>query len=303
MAIFNIFSKRQKELKGEIPNIYVFDNIPQKLKIQINHILDDAIGIDNYSDRMESKAYELIHKTLCREYGVFHLVSHDMYPKENVLNFFLNEKDVEKNLDVIELGFRFIDLVVRKNIHSYPNKKIEADEAIFELNERFRENGVGYSFEGGEIIKVESTYIHNEITKPTIALTWNTKFSGANDEYMKAHKHYRAGNNKECLNECLKALESTLKIICKNKGWNFAESDTSRRLIQICFSNELVPTFTQNQFTSLQNLIESGVPSIRNKKGGHGQGENIVIVDESLARYALNLTGTNIIFLINQSKI
>jgi len=120
---------------------------------------------------------------------------------------------------------------------------------------------------------------------------------------MKAHEHYRNGRNKECLNECLKAIESTLKTICKIKNWQYAETDTARKLIQICFTNNLVPTYTQNQFTSLQNLIESGVPTIRNKQGGHGQGQNIINVDDKLTQYALNLTGTNIIFLIKQSGI
>jgi hypothetical protein len=101
----------------------------------------------------------------------------------------------------------------------------------------------------------------------------------------------------------LKAFESTLKIICKRKGWTYKETDTSRKLIQVCFKNELVPTFTQNQFTSLQNLVESGVPTIRNKLGGHRQGEVPKNVDDTMTRYALNLTGSNILFLIEQSQI
>lgn len=303
MAIFELFSKRQKRLNGEVPEVYVFDIIEKKFRIQFLHILDDAIGIDSYHDHYERKAYDEMHSILCREYGVFNLVSYDMYAKDNVRNFFLNENSTEKVLDVIELATKYIDRFIRNREWEFPNKKINADQAIDELNERFKENGIGYSYENGEIIKIESTIIHQEVTKPTIALTWNKKFSGANDEYMKAHQHYRNGHNKECLNECLKSLESTLKTIIKSKGWEYSETDTARKLIQICFENKLVPTFTQNQFTSLQNLIESGVPTIRNKKGGHGQGEKIETVSDEITRYALNLTGTNIIFLINQSEL
>ena len=111
------------------------------------------------------------------------------------------------------------------------------------------------------------------------------------------------GRNKECLNDCLKSFESVLKTICKEKKWQFNQSDTSKKLIKICFENELVPSFTQNQFTSLQNLLESGIPTIRNKLGGHGQGTEKITVDDIMTRYALNLTGSNIIFLINQSNI
>lgn len=308
MAIFDLFSKRQKRLRGEFPEIYTFDNIPKNLRVQIIHIIKDAIGIKRHGYENEpEKAYELIHQTLCREYGIFSLA--DRYSKndqDHVLNFLLSTEDTEKAIDVIELSFKFIDRIIKPSLQKYKYNtvvKIEPDEAIEELNERFKEHGIGYSFDGSEIIRVDSTYAHTEITKPTISLLWNTKFDGANEEYLKAHEHYRHGRNKECLTECLKAFESTMKIICSEKGWNYKQTDTAKTLIQICFQNQLVPTFTQNQFTSLKNLLESGIPTIRNKLGGHGQGQTPQIVDNEMTRYGLNLTGTNIIFLIEQSGI
>jgi len=94
-----------------------------------------------------------------------------------------------------------------------------------------------------------------------------------------------------------------MKIICKEKGWTFDPKDTAKKLIQICFQNGLVPIFTQNQFTSLTNLLESGVPTIRNRLGGHGQGQIPQKVDDDITRYGLNLTGSNIIFLVESSGI
>jgi hypothetical protein len=51
-----------------------------------------------------------------------------------------------------------------------------------------------------------------------VYVLWSAKFDGANEEYLKAHEHYRHRRNKECLTECLteclKAFESTMKIIC-----------------------------------------------------------------------------------------
>lgn len=303
MAIFDLFSKRQKKLRGEIPDLFIYDNFSKNFKIQILHLWDDAIGIDGYHDTVEHKTYEDLHDILCREYGRFNLFSNEMYAKDNIRNFFLNENDSEKILDVIELFFKYINSYIKENSYLFENRKISSDEAISDLNKRFKEHGIGFSFENNEIIRIDSSYIHSEITKPTIALLWNKNFQGSNDEYMKAHEHYKTGRNKECLNDCLKAFESCLKTICKIKRWSYNENDTSKKLIKICFDNGLVPAYTQNQFTSLQSLIESGVPTIRNKQGGHGQGQTIIIVDDALTRYALNLTGSNIIFLINQSGI
>jgi hypothetical protein len=308
MAIFDLFSKRQKRLRGEIPEIYTYDNIPSNLRVRIVHIIKDAIGENEYKDnRSINEVYEFIQKTLCREYGIFNLTNgYNESNETQVLNFLLQTEENDKALDIIELTFKYINQIIRQDYIPYTynaNPKITPDEAIEELNERFKEEGVGYGFEGGEIIRIDSTYTHSEITKPTISLLWNKTFEGANEEYLKAHEHYRHGRNKECLTECLKALESTLKIICKEKKWIYNPTDTAKKLIQIAFQNGLVPTFTQNQFTSLQSLLESGIPTIRNKLGGHGQGQTPQKVDDEMTRYGLNLTGTNIIFLIEQSGL
>lgn len=306
MAIFDLFSKRQKRLRGEVPDIYTYDQIPQTLRVQIVHIIRDAIGTDRYGNDARN-AYEFIKETLCREYGLFELgKGYRESNEEQVLNFLLQTSKTEEVIDVVELSFKYIDRIIKQQYQQYTDNtevKIKPDDAVAELNERFKENGIGYSFDGSEIIRVDSTYVHSEITKPVIALLWNTKFKGANEEYLKAHEHYRHGRNKECLTECLKAFESTMKVICKEKGWTYNQTDTAKKLIQICFQNGLVPTFTQNQFTSLQNLLESGIPTIRNKLGGHGQGQIPQTVDDEMTRYGLNLAGTNIIFLVEQSGI
>jgi len=293
-------------MRGEVPDIYTYDEIPQALRVQIVHIIKDAIGEDTYHSQKPSEVYKFIHDTLCREYGKFSLGQDYQSPKERLLNFLLQTSSTDNALDVIELSFKYVDIIIRKEYGQYSHfnvVNITPDDAIVELNERFRESGIGYSFDGGEIIRVDSTYTHTEITRPVISLLHNNKFLGANEEYLKAHEHYRHGRNKECLTECLKAFESAIKIICKEKKWIFSQTDTAKKLIQICFQNELIPAFTQNQFTSLQNLLESGVPTIRNKLGGHGQGQIPQKVDDEMTRYALNLTGSNIIFLIEQSGL
>lgn len=308
MAIFNLFSKRQKALRGEVPEVFVYDKLPNPLKVQIVHLIKDTIGepISSYSDNKPSETYEFIHNTLCREYGLFSLSDEHRNSDElAVLNYLLSVDDIEKALDIVELTFRYISVVMggKQYYDSTTRVKLKPADAIQELNLRFREHGVGYQFESDEIIRVDSTYIHSEITKPVLTLLWNEKFSGANEEYLKAHEHYRHGRNKECLSDCLKAFESTMKIICSEKGWEHNQTDTASKLINVCFANNLIPSFTQNQFSSLQNLLTTGIPTIRNKVGGHGQGQVPQKVDDELTRYGLNLTGTNIIFLIEQSGL
>ncbi len=313
MSIFDLFSKRQKKIRGEVSDVLTYDNIPEKLKVQILQIIREAIGIVKktevfdygYTDYAQHY-YHFIHNVLCKEYGEFSLGKRHENNQESIFNFFLTAEDTEKILDVVEVSFEVIGQDIKNNYHLYldhTNVAITPDEAISELNQRFKENAIGYQFIGGEIIRVDSTYAHSEITKPTIALLQDKNFAGANEEYLKAHEHYRHGRNKECLAECLKAFESTLKIICKEKGWAFSQNDTSSKLIQTCFDNDLIPSFSQSQFASLRSLLESGIPTIRNRLGGHGQGQVPQKVDDEITRYAINLTGANIIFLIEQSRV
>jgi hypothetical protein len=312
MGIVNLFSKRQKLEEG-ISDIYTYDEIPRKLRNQIIFIMEDCIGKykalpKQIARDLPSEIYKSIYNTLKREYGKTSLVVYDGYfpmsPKEQVIEFLRQTENVNEILDVVELSFQKILIINDYENYSYYTEVTQsAEDGIKELNERFKENGVGYSFESGKIIRVDSTIIHSEITKKTLQLLSDEKFQGANNEYLKAHEHYRNGDNKAALNECLKAFESVLKIICKEKQWDFKETDTARQLIQICFNKELVPTYVQNQFTSLQNLVETGIAPIRNKSSAHGQGSFRNEVSNEITKYGLNLTGVNILFLVDQAKI
>ncbi|EHQ27175.1 STM4504/CBY_0614 family protein [Mucilaginibacter paludis] len=305
MAVFNLFSKRQKALTEEPSDILIYDKLPSPFRVQVVHIINDAFGtFVGYSiDPVEMLCKE-IHDILCREYGLFDLNVSRGY-QERIEEHILREKDINRVLDSIELCFRAVAKVITSD-HNYQTsttRKLEANEAIEELNQRFKEHAIGYQYEDGELIKVDSTYIHSEIVKPTLSLLHNSTFSGANEEYLKAHEHYRHGRNKECLAECLKTFESTMKIICKAKGWSYDEKDTSSTLIKVCLNNDLIPSYMQSQLTSLRSLLESGIPTIRNRIGGHGQGSIPITADDETTRYTLNLTGSNVIYLIELSKL
>ncbi|MNP48405.1 hypothetical protein D3C76_1425250 [compost metagenome] len=89
-----------------------------------------------------------------------------------------------------------------------------------------------------------------------------------------------------------------MKTICSLRKWTYKPSDTSNKLIEILITKELVPSYLQQQFTSLRSTLETGIPVIRNKTSGHGQGEQPVIVPEYYVSYALNLSASCILFLV-----
>ena len=110
MPVFDLFSKRQKRLRGETPDVFTYDKVPTALRIQIFHIWNDAIGDLEAPRSPAGSVYKAINDILCREYGKLGL-SEDAYDNafQAVTKFFLTSKDGEQVLDVIELSFRCIE--------------------------------------------------------------------------------------------------------------------------------------------------------------------------------------------------
>ena len=304
MTIFDLFSKRQRRLRGEVPDVYVYDQLPPPFRVQVVHIIRDAVGQDHYGANYAKEAYKFIHDALCREYGLFELTKYADSHQESVFNYLLNAADIEQALDVIELAFRVIHTHISKNEYQYnTDRKMTADAAIAELNQRFKEHGVGFQFESGELLRVDSQFMHSEAVKPALTVLRGKDYKGANEEFLKAHEHYRHGRYKECLVDSLKAFESTMKAICQKRKWPYQQSDTAKALVEICLNGGLLPPYMQAQFGALRGLLESGVPTVRNKLGGHGQGSQPISVSEHTARYALNLTASNILFLTESEQL
>ena len=72
-----------------------------------------------------------------------------------------------------------------------------------------------------------------------------------------------------------------MNAICDMREWEFdAQKATASALIRTLLDNNLIPAETQSHFERLRATIratlESGVPTIRNKFAGHGQGNEPV---------------------------
>ena len=308
MAIIDLFSKRQRALRKEMPDVYTYDEIPKGLRVQIAHILRDLYGRPTHYDLNGClQAFGEIEKLLSREYGLFTLsvtpLTSGGTPDERVIEFLLNEKDPERVLDVVEVSFRLLAYFVKTSGDWQSRVSTETfNDSAEELNARFREHGIGYQFESGEIIRVDSQLIHAEVVKPALALLSAREYSGANAEFLKAFEHYRKGDTKECLNECLKAFESTMKAICAKRKWTFKQNDTASALIDVCMKKGLIPQLIQSHISGVRAALESGIPTIRNRLSAHGQGSQVVAVPEHYASYMLHLTATTIQFLVASEK-
>lgn len=136
MGIFDLFSKRQKRLRGEVPDVFVYDKIPNTLRVQIIHIVRDAFGTDPpYAEGHARRAYESAHDALCREYGLFELQKHARSAEDGLFNFLLTVENIDRVLDIVEISFRIIDGHIRaSNAYQHnTDRKIGPDDAIAEI--------------------------------------------------------------------------------------------------------------------------------------------------------------------------
>jgi len=177
------------------------------------------------------------------------------------------------------------------------------DKCIEELNYRFRQHNLGYEFVNGEVIRIDNKMLHQEVVKPALRLLYEEGFDGAEEEFRKAFEYKRNGDNKNAILEAGKTFESTLKTICDKKGYTYDKAkDTAKTLINILEYNNFYPSYMSAHMTSLRTTLETGLPVVRNKNAGHGQGSTVTPISDEFAEYALNLAATNIVFLVGIYK-
>lgn len=311
----DLYSKRKKAVENT-PTAYRYD-LPEAFKSQVLHIWVNSIGFIS-SDQRGSLAYNIsldsprldqiyslyarINQLLCEEHGLIGLPGDG--PCRALSDWFFIA-DTDTALDIIELSMQMIPVAQDDyKFMSWVNPKLKAQEAWAKLNQRFQEHAIGYRLQGGRIVRLDSEFLHTETTEPAFRLLYAGGYDGALEEFSLAHKHYRDGNEHydDCLINCGKSLESTLKTICDRRKWGYKAGDTASKLLDLVFSKGLIPNYLQTHFSALRATLESGVPTIRNREGGHGSGEKPNEVPEYLAAYQLHLTASGIVFLIRANE-
>jgi AbiJ N-terminal domain 4 len=312
MNVIELRSQRlAKEKNSGRTDVYQYDIIPSNVLFQITLILSNVIGkywkANSYAfDEApnNNSAWEFIINTIIRERGDPSF-KQTQDSKINCLKILTFDRTLEDQLDLIDLSFRYVERVLLKRDDYEMNKhgaEIQAKAAIDELNYRLREGGVGYQFEGGQIIRVDSEFIHSEIVVTALKLLNSTGFEGAEQEFRESHAHYRAGSLRETVTSSGNAFESAMKSICKIKKWEYDKRARASDLLKILRAKGLFPDYLDNSFDQLLAILKSGLPEVRNNSGSHGAGPEPLKVPQHVAAYAIHLAATNIVFLVECMK-
>lgn len=291
-----LYSERIRQQVEDL-DVFVYEGIPTPFRNQLFFIICDVAKSVMKEDG--GNLWNDIHSLFCREKGLKEMDDSYGPPAHKIEKFIDNASDADL-LDFIDFVFYLFDTILRDAYRYNPYVKISevVDGAIVELNNRFRQNKLGYEYVNGKIIRIDNELIHSEYIKPVLRLLHTPGFEGAEQEFMKAFEALRQRYNKSAIIEAEKAFESVLKTICSKLGYPFdPERDTVKKLINILKDNGYFPPYMEDHLNTIAKALENGAPTIRNRTSGHGQGEDVVCIPDYYVDFVIGLVAVNILFL------
>ncbi|WP_156106257.1 STM4504/CBY_0614 family protein [Sphingobium sp. ba1] len=299
MALPMIYSRRKRIAEKTDADVYQYNTISPKLRQQMLFVFD-AWDRNFRSGTSLSPIYTFSVESMRTELGTTKLTLG--WTPDFALEFrewFRSWTVIDDLLDAIEFVIQIA--AVYGNNRAY-NSKEYYQNGVAELNARMLEDGFGFQVEGGQLIQLCSTFLHQHATLPALSLLAGTGYAEANKEFRQAYQEFNQGNYDDCIHDCCNAFESVLKVILTKKGWVFSANDPAKKLLDVAFSNHLIPSYMQNEFTGLRTILESGVPTVRNKAGGHGAGTTPRVIPKHIASFQLHQTAAAIVLLADASN-
>lgn len=309
MSLWNPFSRRNSKQQQQPLQ---HDNLSEDLRISIVRTWRKTLGESPESRWVADvhPVYKNLYDEICDIYPKFvgFRPVHKHTKEGAIAEFFLSQADTMLALDIVELVFRAIwSIATSENDASrwymhQNNTELPAAKGIERLNDFLERNNTGYRFENGIMVRLESNFVHAELTKPALALLANPRFKTPNDEFLKAHEHFRFARLEECVVWCGKAFESIMKIICDKRNWQppprVRGQPAMKDLVSMCLSNGLIPDWQQTQMHAYADIL-SAVATPRNR-GAHGGGSTPQAISRSTAAYQLHQTAA-VLVLFAQS--
>ena len=256
---------------------------------------------------IEPKEWKYIWKNFCNEKGKNQKernTSHDTqyeFNSEHELKAYqsfchkkIKEGTIEDIFDLVEIAFQLPDdmlWTLQNKGTKWKKKKSEHKRAIEEINIGFEEEHVGYRITNK---RVERNVISLDISLPALDVLHDKIFKRARDNFHLAYQHYQDKNYEDCVVSSNKAFESFLKALCERQELEYQTNAPIGDLVKILCNNLLSNDKFNNKFPGYFNFL----PCVRAHFGGHGFAPRVEKTHACIARYALHLAATNILFFM-----
>lgn len=230
---------------------------------------------------------------------------------ERVYAFFHGSSD-EGLIDALDLSAFTIDAAV-DTLHQQTDNydlgqagvSLSAKSALAQIDDLLRRNGTIYRIVQNQVVVSTEDFTHEEATVPALQALTEPGFENALREFHAALANYRNRQYADALTKASHAFESTMKVIATKMRWTFNETDTASKLVSVMVSNGLVPQMRESALNGLRTMLESDVPTLRNKtpSAGHGAGARNAAIPEPIATYAIVASAANIRLLVEMYQL
>ncbi|MGB4035532.1 MAG: hypothetical protein WBH41_00905 [Limnochordia bacterium] len=192
---------------------------------------------------------------------------------------------------------------------SYPHCVLDALEAFYrllpddrtqafqvELNQVLDEERSPWRMTDGRMYLIDSRFL-DALKDQAEEEMKRHGFLGAYEEFRDAREHLQAGDIDDAIHKANCALESVLKSLLDERegtaGDLLKKLRTKTRLLHA------VPDEAQKAITS---CVLQGLPALRHKLGGHGQGAHPIDIPRAYGDLAINLAAAYVKFLLDVKK-
>ena len=283
--IFRPFSIRHRAALAERK---IRPSLPKRLRSRIWQVLqeyDDAVSIHPYKGsnwNEQSTILSELERKLLKACGL------------NKLEAFIDDSKTRKEVDL--KGFI---------LGAYPAQVLDVVEMMYvdtgeqsqsafqrEINQIMRDEECPWILCDGKFVQMDSKFFEDEVLSRANELLTVNQFEGAKQEFLEARNDFTVGDYKGTIHNACKAFESVLKSI-ENKT-----EGNANLLIKGLEQNGFYKGLPESIKDSFGTQVLTSLPYLRNRLGGHGQGSEVLEVPKQIAKLALHLAGSLIVFLI-----
>jgi hypothetical protein len=243
---------------------------------------------------------ERLYEELCSAYGREMLVaftdaSHraDLRSAERQLPDHLAMCPDLEVMDYVDAVFQVSASIVEQSGAADPVEERRRLEAG--VNTIFEEEGVGYRWTDGRLVRFDGQIVHTEAIVPALAVLSTGRFGAAQSEFEEAVADFSRGAYRDTLTNANAAFESVLQVLTGKKG-------TAGELIAEARRQGLIPRYLGTSVEHFEKLMH-GLPAARGQQGSsHGLGDRPIEADARLARLVLTVAAALITFLADDGS-
>lgn len=168
------------------------------------------------------------------------------------------------------------------------NKALEHDACVYRVNLEI-------------VFRIGSEALQEHAISPALQLLRESGMAEALKEYNDALTEWAQGKADDAILHSSHAVESVMKYILKDLHIAVKENANPSILIEEIIKAKILPESYKTFWNNLHQVLQ-GVITIRNKApgAGHGPAPGAGQPEIDLAEYAVNLAGSNILFLIRR---